>query len=316
MTVTNQVIWLMGIFFLTSAIRVVTGSTSLITVPAMLQFHIEPRTALATNMFALTFMSLGGTLLFLRSPDVNRKRLPLLASLTLLGSVLGAFLLIRVPARSVPMIVSIAVIAVAAFSVAYRRSGMHELVIAPSAGAEIAGYASTFLLGIYGGFFSGGYVTILTAVYVAVFRFTFVEAIATTKLMNVFSSAVATGVFMWHGLVSYRLGLILGATMFLGALLGARFAIRIGNLGLRRIFLTAVWALGLKALIFDVWGCRAGSEAGLTQPIAMMDRAVDITARNAVALKKSPSRPFSVLSTLLRVGSPSFRTEPRFGVPE
>ena len=80
----NRVFWLMGIFFLTSAISVVTGSTSLITVPAMLQFHIEPRTAVATNMFALTFMSVGGTLPFLHSPDVNRKRLPLLASLTLL----------------------------------------------------------------------------------------------------------------------------------------------------------------------------------------------------------------------------------------
>jgi len=255
-----QILWLVIIFFLTSAISVVTGSTSLITVPAMLQFHIEPRTALATNMFALTFMSIGGTLPFLHSRDVNRERLPLLVSLTLLGSVVGAFLLLLVPTRSVPVIVSVAVIAVAAFSVVYRKSGMQESVIAPSVGAEIAGYALTFLLGIYVGFFSGGYVTILTAVYVAVFRFTFVEAIATTKLMNVFSSAVATGIFMWHGLVSYELGLILGATMFLGALVGARFAIRIGNLWLRRIFLTAVWALGLKALIFDVLGNQAGSE--------------------------------------------------------
>ncbi|MGA3008991.1 MAG: sulfite exporter TauE/SafE family protein [Terracidiphilus sp.] len=257
----TQVFWLMVIFFLTSAISVVTGSTSLITVPAMLQFHIEPRTALATNMFALTFMSVGGTLPFLRSPDVDRRRLPLLIALTLLGSVLGAFLLLRVPTRSVPMIVSVAVIAVAAFSVFYRKSGMQESAITPSTGAEIAGFTLTFLLGIYGGFFSGGYVTILTAVYVAVFRFTFVEAIATTKLMNIFSSAVATGVFMWHGLVNYRLGLILGATMFVGALVGARFAIRIGNLWLRRIFLTAVWALGLKALVFDVWRTQAGSEA-------------------------------------------------------
>jgi uncharacterized membrane protein YfcA len=256
-----QVFWLVVIFFLTSAVSVVTGSTSLITVPAMLQFHIEPRTALATNMFALTFMSIGGTLPFLRSPEVNRKRFPLLIALTLLGSVIGAFLLLRVPTRSVPMIVSVAVIAVAIFSVVYRRSGMHESEIAPSARAEIAGYVLTFLLGIYGGFFSGGYVTILTAVYVAVFRFTFVEAIATTKLMNLFSSAVATGVFMWHGLVSYKLGLILGATMFFGALLGARFAIRIGNLWLRRIFLTAVWALGLKALVFDVWGSPTSSRA-------------------------------------------------------
>jgi uncharacterized membrane protein YfcA len=256
-----QMFWLVLIFFLTSAISVVTGSTSLITVPAMLQFHIEPRVALATNMFALTFMSVGGTLPFLRSPDVNRKRLPLLIILTLLGSVTGAFLLLRVPIRSVPMIVSVAVLAVAAFSVMYRKSGIQETMIPPSDGAELAGYALTLLLGIYGGFFSGGYVTVLTAVYVTVFRFTFVEAIATTKVMNVFSSAVASGVFMWHGLVNYRLGIILGATMFVGALLGARLAIRVGNLWLRRIFLTAVWALGLKALLFDVWGNQGGHNA-------------------------------------------------------
>jgi uncharacterized membrane protein YfcA len=256
-----QLFWLVVIFFLTSAISVVTGSTSLITVPAMLQFHIEPRVALATNMFALTFLSVGGTLPFLRNPDVNRKRFPLLILLTLLGSVIGAFLLLRVPARSVPAIVSVAVISVAVFSVVYRKCEIEKSLIAPSAGAEIAGYVLTFVLGIYGGFFSGGYVTVLTAIYVAVFRFTFIEAIATTKVMNLFSSAVATGVFMWHGLVSYRLGLILGATMFFGAMLGARFAIRIGNLWLRRIFLTAVWALGLKTLIFDVWDGRTGSHA-------------------------------------------------------
>src|ERR1700685_4175514 len=103
----DRVFGLMGIFFLTSAISVVTGSTSLITVPAMLQFHIEPRVALATNMFALTLMSAGGTLPFLRSSAVNRSRLPLLVGLTLLGSIIGAFLLLRVPTRAVPMIVSV-----------------------------------------------------------------------------------------------------------------------------------------------------------------------------------------------------------------
>jgi len=65
-------LWLILIFVVTSAISVVTGSTSLITVPAMLPFHIEPRTALATNMFALTFMSVGGAFPFLRYQAVDR----------------------------------------------------------------------------------------------------------------------------------------------------------------------------------------------------------------------------------------------------
>jgi Sulfite exporter TauE/SafE len=65
--------------------------------------------------------------------------------------------------------------------------------------------------------------TILTAIYVALFRLSCIEAVVTTKLLNIFSSSVLAGVFIWHGLADYRLGLILGAAMFVGAFIGARW---------------------------------------------------------------------------------------------
>src|ERR1700722_16859039 len=105
-----QLALLVLIFFGTSGVSVVTGSTSLITVPAMFQFGIDPRVAVATNMFALTFMSIGGSLPFLRGNDLNRARLPVLIALTLAGSLLGALLLLVVAQRSVPLIVSGAMI--------------------------------------------------------------------------------------------------------------------------------------------------------------------------------------------------------------
>jgi uncharacterized membrane protein YfcA len=70
---------------------------------------------------------------------------------------------------------------------------------------------------------------------------------------------------MGHGIVNYRLGIELGVAMFVGALFGSRVAVRIGNLWLRRIFLTAVWVLGLKALLFDVFARNARGEAHATQ---------------------------------------------------
>jgi hypothetical protein len=259
---TGALLWLMLVFFVTSSISVITGSTSLITVPVMFQFGIEPRTAIATNMFALIFLSIGGSLPFFRDkrPPVDRKRVTRLIVLTLAGSLLGALLLLRVPQHSVPVIVSGAMIAVAIFSVVYRKSGTPAYVAAASSAAEFTGYALTFLLGIYGGFYSGGYVTILTAVYVALFRQSFVEAVATTKLINIFSSAIATAVFMTRHLIDYRLGCILGFTMFAGALLGARLSIRLGDRWVRRIFLTAVWALGLKALFLDLFSSASPAE--------------------------------------------------------
>jgi uncharacterized membrane protein YfcA len=248
-----QALLLVAVLFVTSTVSVVTGSTSLLTVPAMFAFGIAPRMAVATNMFALTFLSVGGWLPFLRGRGVDRKRISRLIVLTLAGSICGAFFLLTVPQGSVPVIVSAAMIGMAIFSLIYRQAGVYQsTALPPTVAAEIVGYTLTFFLGIYGGFFSGGYVTMLTAVYVVFFRMSFLEAIATTKLVNIFSSGIATVIFMRHGLVNYRLGVILGVTMFLGALIGARFAIRLGNEWLRRIYLTAVWLLGLKMLLYDV----------------------------------------------------------------
>ena len=42
---------LAAVFFLTSIVSVVTGATSLITVPVMIALGIEPHIAVATNMF-------------------------------------------------------------------------------------------------------------------------------------------------------------------------------------------------------------------------------------------------------------------------
>ena len=48
---------LIAVFFITSVVGVVTGSNSLIAVPVMFQLGVDPPVAIATNMFALVFMS-------------------------------------------------------------------------------------------------------------------------------------------------------------------------------------------------------------------------------------------------------------------
>src|SRR5919106_6126632 len=100
-----ELLALTAVFFLTSVISVVTGSTSLVTVPALLQFGIDPRVAVATNMFALTCMSLGGTLSFMGSQTIDRRRLPLLAVLTLISSIVGARLVLVVTTGSMPLLI-------------------------------------------------------------------------------------------------------------------------------------------------------------------------------------------------------------------
>jgi len=248
MTFIQQVI-LIVLFLITSFIGVVTGSNSLITVPAMFQFGIDAKVAVATNMFGLTFMSVGASIPFLRQRAIDlRKTWPLIA-ITVVGSALGALLAVLMTAGSLKLTISIAMIVVAAF-ILFRRDLGVKHVAAVTTGAMVLTYFLTFALGVYGGLYSGGYVTILTTVLVAFFGMTFTEAVASTKVINIFSSLIATVVFAWQGLVDYKLGIILSIAMFIGAYAGAHYASRMSDVWLRRIFLIAVFLLALKTL-FD-----------------------------------------------------------------
>lgn len=245
---TNALIILIVLFFLTSVIGVVTGSNSLITVPVMFQFDVDPRAAVATNMFGLTFMNVGATIPFLRRGIIDKKKVTPLIGITLVASALGALLLMLIKPANIKLLVSIAMIAVTVFTLVKRDAGVAASAEI-STKATVLTYILTFALGVYGGLYSGGYVTMLTAVYVAFFGMTFTESVASTKLINIFSSAVATAIFMWQGLVDYRLGFILAVTMFIGAYIGAHTVTKLSDVWLKRIFIAAVLILAVKTII-------------------------------------------------------------------
>jgi uncharacterized membrane protein YfcA len=237
---------LIVLFFLTTVIGVVTGSNSLITVPVMFQFGIDEKIAVATNMFGLTFMSVGATIPFVRKGKIDYGKVWPLMALTFAGSAAGAALVGVITNQALKLIVSIAMIAVAVFIFWHRDAGGGT-----EAGREprrILVYVLAFALAIYGGLYSGGYVTMLTAVLVAFFAMPFGEAVASTKLINVCSSLVATLIFIRQGLVDYKLGVILSVTMFIGAYIGAHYAAKMNETLLRRIFLATVVLLAAKTL--------------------------------------------------------------------
>lgn len=236
------------LFFVTATVGVVTGSNSLVTVPVMFQFGIDEKVAVATNMFGLAFMAVGGTIPFVRKGLIDYRKVSPLIILTVVGSALGALLVGYITDQGIKLIVSVAMIVVAVFTLVKRDSGITERR-SVSQKLLATTFIATFLLGIYGGLYSGGYVTILTAVLVAFFGMNFTESIAATKLINVFSSSIASIVFAWQGLIDYKLGVILGVSMFAGAYVGAHYATKLNDVWLKRIFLATVFLLAAKTIL-------------------------------------------------------------------
>ena len=249
----SSLIVLVLLFFATSIVGVVTGSNSLVTVPVMFEFGVDEKRAIATNMFGLTFMAIGGTIPFVRQGTIEFRKLTPLVILTIAGSAIGALLVGSITNQAIKVMVSVAMIVMIIFSLVRPNNGSAEPVDRTASAVRDTTpalvYFLTFVLAIYGGLYSGGYVTVLTATFVAFASMSFAQSVAATKFINVFSSGIATLVFMWQGLVDYQLGIFLAVSMFAGAFVGAHYASKMNELWLRRIFLTTVFVLALKLLV-------------------------------------------------------------------
>jgi len=121
----------------------------------MIQFGMEPHVAVATNMLALVFMSIGGSLPFAQKGVLSRERLPSLIAVTIIGSALGAFVLLAIPEGALELVIAVAMVGVAIFTSLRPEIGVTARLVSGRRGT--VGYVAAFVLAIYGGFFSGGY---------------------------------------------------------------------------------------------------------------------------------------------------------------
>lgn len=99
------------------------------------------------------------------------------------------------------------------------------------------------ILGFYDGFFGPGMGSFLMFVFIGFFRFDFLTASASSKVINVATNLAAIAVFSAHGNVLYKVALLMGACNIAGALLGTRLAVLKGSKFIRVLFLGIVVAM-------------------------------------------------------------------------
>lgn len=237
--------------FATSVVGVVTGGNSLVTVPALIALGMPSRQAVATNMFAVTFLALSGWIRFARSGRIRWDVTAPLVGITLVTSWLGARLVSTLSEAAVRAIVAASLVVMLGV-VALRPRFGEGPARRVSRGRHLAGMAIAAALGVYGGLFSGGYTTLLTFTCVGLLGTSLGEAVGLTKVVNFASSAIASAEFARQGLIDWRLAAPLAAAMIAGAWIGAGLAVERGHRFLRAVFVTALAGLTLKLVVWDL----------------------------------------------------------------
>src|SRR3954470_4405513 len=131
-----QIAALTVLMLVTGAVGAITGGNSLINVPLMITVGMSPRQAVATNMFAVTFMTISATARFARARVLRWPLLLPLGAITIVTSALGAAIAVKLPEATVKVVVGVSMAALVVF-IALHRKGAPP---APTQARRIAGY--------------------------------------------------------------------------------------------------------------------------------------------------------------------------------
>jgi len=104
-------------------------------------------------------------------------------------------------------------------------------------------------IGVYDGLAGPGTGSFLVFVLVGWIGYAFLAASATAKLANVATNLGALAYFAPHGLVVWGVGACMALGNLAGASIGARLAIRLGSMFVRRVFLVVAGVLAVTLAV-------------------------------------------------------------------
>lgn len=219
------------------AINTLVGSGTLITFPVLLAFGYAPVTANVSNTIGLVPGSVSGAIGYRRELAGQARRALRLGSMSVLGGITGAVLLLVLPASAFKAIVPVFIAAALVLTLLQPR--LSAWLLRREVDLERRGSLLTpvavYLTGVYGGYFGAGQGILLLAILgVALAQ----DLQRTNALKNVLAglvNGVAGVYFMFAAPVEWAPAGIIAVTSIVGAQLGARYGRRLPPRALRAI---------------------------------------------------------------------------------
>ena len=176
---------------------------------------------------------------FIKKGKVNLKECGLGVLTTLLGAMIGSFLVQQLDPGFLNRLVPFLLLVVFFYTVFSRNLGYFDrkAIINPSVYYFIFGLA----LGFYDGFFGPGTGAFWTAGLLFFLGYNFTKAVGVTKVMNFTSNLVALAIFALSGNVNIEAGIVMAVGQIIGARTGSNMAIQKGAGFIRPIFLLIVF---------------------------------------------------------------------------
>ena len=228
-------------------INTVVGSGTLITFPVLLGVGIAPVTANVSNTLGLFPGSFVGAYGYRRELAGQSRRLIWLGSASVLGGVIGAVLLLTLPAGAFKTIVPVLIVIALLLVIFGPRLNKRLATTAHAATDRVTPLLWIAVLGtgIYGGYFGAAQGVLLMAIMGVLLAETLQRQNAVKNVLAGLVNFVAAVVFVFTAHIDWAAAGLIALGSILGGLLGARIGRRLHPVALRALIVV----VGLAALV-------------------------------------------------------------------
>ena len=234
------------------ALNAVAGGGSFIAFPALMFSGVPPIQANATNAVALWVGVTASSGAYRKHLDISRRVMIPLAVTSVIGGIVGAFLLLRTPAHTFLEILPWLMLgATLLFVFGGRLARGSKSGLAHDASRTAIAVAALFelVVAVYGGYFGGG-VGIVNLAMLAALGMTDIHAMNALKVvLGGIINGIAVGTFIVAGAVAWKPGFIMIAGAIVGGYFGAHYAQRLPQSWIRAF----VIAVGAGMTIYFFW---------------------------------------------------------------
>jgi uncharacterized membrane protein YfcA len=238
------------------AINAIVGSGTLITFPTLVALGYPPVTATMSNAVGLVAGGISGTWGYRRELKGQWDRLKWQIPASLLGAVVGAWLLLHLPEKVFITVVPVLLIGALLLVVfgpriqawAKGRSGHEAEPI--STGRMALVVLGTFAVGIYGGYFTAAQGILLIGVMGALLPESMQRMNAAKNLLSLLVNVVAAAAYTLVAFdrISWEAAGLIAVGSLLGGFLGAHYGRRLSPNALR-VVIVVVGLIGLYRLL-------------------------------------------------------------------
>jgi uncharacterized membrane protein YfcA len=234
-----------GVF--AGGINTVVGSGTLVTFPVLLAVGYPPVVANVSNSLGLVPGSISGAIGYRAELVGQRARLLRLASASALGAILGAVLLLTLPADAfeavVPILIVLALVLVVFQPYLAKRLAAREGERHPHGGIGL--WLGVFATGVYGGYFGAAQGVILLALMAILMDERLQRINAVKNVLAAIANLVSGVIFVFVADVAWLAVLLLAIGAVVGGQLGAKVGRKLSPTVLRGVIVV----VGLAAIV-------------------------------------------------------------------